>query len=141
MPSPTALQASPDATLDSWLTRTDWTLHKEASDAVETVEALREGVPVVSRSQLQAIKNTASLCGNPKTFRRFLKKRKQRRARDDKKKKAAFWGGLMKQIKEAEKHAKAAESEVGTLSASDKMRVVASYVDHLVAHCQLRSKN
>ena len=133
--------------LTQWLQRNDWAMHIAASEAVDTTDALKEGVPEIGRTQFRAILNTARVCDNPKTFKRFLDKRRKRREKEARnsnrsflKKKAAFWGELMSQLRTAGDHARTAADTVGDLSKSDQMRVVEVYFTHLIAHCQLRSK-
>lgn len=138
MPAPTAAPSSHRA-LTRWLQRNDWMLHSNASRAVDDIEALREGATAVNKTQFRAIVNTARLCDNSNTFKRFLQKRKDRRQKEGKKRKAAFWNELLNQLRIANDHARDAETAVADLSKSDKMRVVEVYFEHLIAHCQLRS--
>jgi len=133
-----------------WLRRNDWVMHTDASTAVEEVEALSEGVPEITRSQLRAILNTARVCDKPRTFKRFLDSRRRRRDKEAQnsgkpylKKKAAFWNEVLNRFRHAQKtYVNAAASDLSgvSLSNGDKMRVIETYFEHLIAHCKLHSR-
>jgi hypothetical protein len=138
--------------LTGWLQRNDWALFSSASAAVDEQAALHEGVSTsaVKRSQLRAILNTACISANPNTFRRFLRERKERREKEasssDKDhihKKAAFWEEIVNQWHHAQHtYVNAAADELDLdLSEADQMRIIGAYFEHLIAHCQLRSKS
>ena len=132
---------------DAWLTRTDWTLHEDAIAAVDDIEGLSKGPRSVHNSQLRAVVNTAKVCSDPGTFRWFINKRAERRSKAGQENKAAFWQALSSRIDHVKnEHVPAAETAVEqatgadcTLSDADVMRIVRSYMGHLIAHCHLRA--
>ena len=132
---------------DAWLTHIDWALHKDAINAVDTIDGLSAGTRPVGNSQLRAVVNTAKVCSDSRTFKKFINKRAKRRAKASKEKKAAFWRALSSRIDHVKnEHVPAAEAAIEqatgadcTLSDADVMRIVRSYMGHLIAHCHLRA--
>lgn len=146
MPDSPALRTlAPRQALDAWLTRTDWTLHKDAINAVDTISAFSEGVQAVENSQLRAVVNTAKVCDNHNTLRRFITKRAERRAKAGQEDKAAFWRALADRLSHIKNtYVPDAEQAIGQftkgsydLSEPELMRIVRAYFGHLIAHCHL----
>lgn len=138
---------TPRQALDAWLARTDWTLHTDAINAVETISAFSEGVRAVDKSQLRAVVNTAKVCNNHGTLRRFINHRAERREKANQEDKAAFWRALADRLShikdtyvpDAEQAIEQLTATPHDLSEPELMRIVRAYFGHLIAHCHLRA--
>lgn len=145
--SPARRTLAPRQALDAWLTRIDWTLHKDAINAVDTDSAFSKGVQAVENSQLRAVVNTAKVCDNHNTLRRFITKRAERREKANQEDKAAFWRALADRLShikdtyvpDAEQAIEQLTATPHDLSEPELMRIVRAYFGHLIAHCHLRA--
>ena len=128
--------------LEDWLAAYDYTMATRAAEAVDQEDALRDGAAgAVEKSQLRATLNTAGMCATIRELRTFIRSRAERRAKAGKKDKAAFWNALLTQLRIAQDDFVAPALTACASEDPDAatIRIVRTYFEHLIAHCQLIS--